>query len=179
MYSENPTMFSVKPIMQAQIRHCSYAEARHEALLPGTVHCTLFSYTGTLHGLGSRYIMYMQRRLYAARYCPVQPYFQAGQNRKRKLESLAAPSELRLHDFIRTHRAAAPAASTASGTGPGPASALYLQLIRQFLYLYLYLYLHPDLASPASPLPPAIYRPAHRSTRPKPGIPASHQVQAI
>ena len=34
-------------------------------------------------------------------------YSQAGQNRKRKLESLAAPSELRLHDFIQTQRAAA------------------------------------------------------------------------
>ena len=31
----------------------------------------------------------------------IKRYSQAGQNRKRKLESLAAPSELRLHDFIR------------------------------------------------------------------------------
>ena len=32
----------------------------------------------------------------------IKRYSQAGQNRKRKLESLAAPSELRLHDFIRS-----------------------------------------------------------------------------
>ena len=40
MYSSILTMSSVNPIMQAQICHRSHAKARHEALLPGTVHCT-------------------------------------------------------------------------------------------------------------------------------------------
>ena len=46
----------------------------------------------------------------------VKRYSQAGQNRKRKLESLSAPSELALHDFIRNKTAAS---SSVAQPSPG------------------------------------------------------------
>ena len=46
-------------------------------------------------------------------------YSQAGQNRKRKLEALAAPPELALHDFIRNLNSSAVSAASGSGAPPG------------------------------------------------------------
>ena len=55
----------------------------------------------------------------------VKRYSQAGQNRKRKLESLSAPSELALHDFIRSKTATSSAAQPTPGKRRlGPAETL-------------------------------------------------------
>jgi len=58
----------------------------------------------------------------------IKRYSQAGQNRKRKLESLAAPSELRLHDFIRCQRANP--STPAPGPTPGKRKVSPLESLR-------------------------------------------------
>ena len=58
-------------------------------------------------------------------------YSQAGQNRKRKLESLAAPPELALHDFIRTlNSSSASAAGAGSGAPPGKRKQTPVEALR-------------------------------------------------
>jgi len=56
-------------------------------------------------------------------------YSQAGQNRKRKLESLAAPPELALHDFIRTLNTSSVSAA-GSGAPPGKRKQTPVEALR-------------------------------------------------
>lgn len=57
-------------------------------------------------------------------------YSQAGQNRKRKLESLAAPPELALHDFIRNLNSATVSAAAGSGAPPGKRKLTPVEALR-------------------------------------------------
>jgi hypothetical protein len=60
---------------------------------------------------------------------------EAGQSRKRRLESLPAPPELRIHDFIKnlnTTRLSAPAAAATAGSVPASKRKLTpVELLRQ------------------------------------------------
>ena len=60
------------------------------------------------------------------RHHAVKRYSQAGHNRKRKLESLAAPPELALHDFIRSKNSG----QSAAGATPGKRKLSPAELIK-------------------------------------------------